>query len=190
MKKNGMKATTLRTTMVIIIIITIGIATFGFYYFQGKLNTYAISVGQTVSESTAGSSSNAQTIKKIQADIAATQAIADKSASITASSLDYQNQTIADLNKYASNTGISIIDYNFSQSATTAKTSSLAGGIGTSFITITLGNPISYTNLIKFLESIETNLPKMQLTGINISHDQNNSDTITVQPLTIEVYTK
>lgn len=190
MKKNKMKATTLRTTMTIIIIIVIGLSAFGFYYLQGKLNTYAVSVGQTVSESTAGGGSSTQTIKKIQANIADIQAIADKSASITASSLDYQNQMITDLNKYASNNGISIIDYNFSQPTTTSKSSGLTGGTGTSFITITLSNPISYTGLIKFLESIETNLPKMQLTGITITHDQNTSGTVTVTPLTIEVYTK
>jgi hypothetical protein len=189
MKKSKMKATTLRTTLSFIIIIVIGLSALGFYYIQGKLNTYAVSVGQAVSESTAGGT-NTGTIKNIQEEIAEVQAASTKADSITVSSLDYQTQIIKDLNKYASNTGISITDYSFTQATSTATKVQTIPGVGINSITITLGNPIPFDNLIQFLKSIENNLPKMQINGINISHDQTSADAVTIDPLTIEVYTR
>lgn len=184
MKKSKMKATSLRTTMVMIIIITIILAGVGFYYAQSYLSSFATSITPTISKSTAGNN-NPQATKKIQEEIAKAQTAVDKSNGLTSTLADYQNKVVKDLNTYASNNNITISDYKF---ATPAKVSGLADNIQSNTITITLGNPIAFTNLMKFFKSIETNLPKMQITGINLTRDPSQKDMVAVDPLIIETY--
>ncbi len=185
MKKTKLKATNLRTVMMIIVVIIIATSGFGFYYAQSQLNAMAVSVGQKISESAVDGKNNQPTIK-LKAQIAGAKTAIDKVSSLTVSSQDYQNQMIKDLNKYSSNTGVSITDYSFSAQAATGSSSSATTGS----ITITLGSPVSFTNLMKFLKSIESNAPKMQIKGIDLSRNQSSAGYVTVSPLTIEVYTK
>jgi len=190
MKKSKTKATTLRTFLSVFIIIIIGLSVIGFYYTQDWLNKLAVEIGRTVSDSTAGNS-NTQAFKNLQDDIAKNQVSAKKANNIITSSQNYQSQVPQDLNKYASSTGVSIVSYNLTQSATAGVQSSVSiNGVQSSFITITLGSPVQFTNLMQFLKAIESNLPKMQLTGINISSVPGSDNTVTIEPLTIEVYTQ
>jgi hypothetical protein len=175
--------------MIVIIVLFIGSSAFGFYYVQDKLNTFATSVGQTIAESVVGGT-NTQAITKLQAKITEIQPAADKANTLTTSSQDYQNQMVKDLNKYAANTGITITDYNFTVQAPAGAKSASIGGAGTGFITISLGNPIPFANLMKFLKSIESNIPKMQISGINLSRSQSPANSVTVEALTIAVYTR
>lgn len=184
MKKSKMKATSLRTIMIVTIIMTIILAGIGFYYAQNYLSNFATSVTPTISKSTAGNN-NPQAIKRIQEEITKAQTAIDKSNNITSTLTDYQNQIVKDLNKYASNNNMSISDYKF---ATPAKVPGLANSIQSNTITITLGNPIAFTDLMQFFKSIETNLPKMQITGVNLTRDPSQKDTVTVDPLIIETY--
>jgi hypothetical protein len=186
MKKTKMKATTLRRTMTVLIIFVIIGSAIGFYFAQKQLKNYAITVGGVVSESTAGGTNTAG-IKKLQEEIAEFQTSAEKANSITTSTQDYQNQAIQDLNKYAANSGISITDYNFAQPTTKSVG---PAGVGLGYITITLNNPIPFNNFLQFLISIENNIPKMQITGVDLSRDSSSTDAITVRPLTVEVYTR
>lgn len=186
MKKSKMKATSLRTTMVTIIIVTMILTGVGFYYAQGYLDSFATSIAPTISKSTAGND-NPQVTEKIQKEIAEIQTTVDKSNSITSTLADYQNRVVKDLNIYASNNSITISDYKF---ATPAKVSGLANNIQSNTITITISNPIAFTNLMKFFKSIETNLPKMQITGVNLKRDSSQKDMVTVDPLIIETYIK
>lgn len=186
MKKTKLKATSLKSMMVAAIIITIGLAAGGFYFAQDWLSTFAISVGQTIAQSTNGSNTS-QGIQNLKEEMAQKQVVAGKASSITISSQDYQSQAISDLNKYAANTGISITK---AAPATAESTLPAINGVRINYITITLGSPIPMTSLIQFLKSIETNLPKMQLAGIKVNQVQDSSNNVSVDPLTIEVYTK
>lgn len=186
MKKSKMKSTTLRTLMSAIVVITILLAAVGFYYAQDYLRTFAVSISQTVSKSTEGNN-NPQAITKLKEEIAEVQVAADKANNIATTVQDYQNQTVKDLNKYASNNGISITDYKF---APLAPSNGLIGIAQTGSITITLSNPITFANLMKFFKSIETNIPKMQITGISLTRDPASKDKVTVEPLTIDLYVR
>jgi hypothetical protein len=189
MKKTKMKATTLRRSMTTILIIAICASTVAFYYIQSQLNTYAISTRKVISESTLGGTGTAG-ITKFQEEIAEAQVVSQKAITITTPIQDYQTQAIKDLNKYAANAGITITDYSFSQSTSSKTATTLPNGVGVSSVTITLNNPVPYSNLMQFLKSIENSTPKIQLDSINISPDQNNKNAVTVQPLTIEIYTR
>ena len=181
MKKTNTKASSLRSIMVILLLLAIGLSAVGFYYAQVWLNDFAISVGQVVAKSTANSTSS-QGISQLQSIMSSKQTVIDKLNVFTVSSHDYQSQALDDLNKYAANNEISISDFNV--------TSPAAAAINVKNITIKLTNPVQISSLIKFLKSIETNLPKMQITEITIKDNSSKTGTVNVDPLTIEVYTK
>jgi len=190
MKNPRIKATSLRTVMIVSILIIITILTVGFYFAQDWLNTQIAESDKT----TIGSSvvnKNAASVKKIQDEITKYQASATKANTLIVSSQDYQSQIIQDLKKYAAANNITISTYSFSQSTSSdTKASVSIKGVTSNFINITLNDSIKLTNLIKFLKSIEVSVPKMQLTGINVTPIPNSQDSVRVEPLTIEVYTK
>jgi hypothetical protein len=189
MSKANTKAASLRTMMVVLIVIIIGLSAFGFYLAQDQLNTLAISTGQTIAKSTDGSISS-QGIANLKEEMVKKQVVISKASNITVPSQDYQSQIIADLTKYATNNGLLITDYNVSNSTITGLKASTTNGVKSNYITITLGNPVPMIGLIKFLKSIESNLPKMQLTGITLKDNPALSGTVNIDPLTIEVFTK
>jgi hypothetical protein len=192
MKQSGIKATTFRTFMIVTIFIIIGLSTFGFYYAKNWINKFAIEVNSTAPQSTTNND-NVQVTKQLKDSIAENQVVANKAISIVTTSQDYRNKTTQDLNKYASDTGVSIASYDFEKSAATktvTKTSRLINGVQSNLFTVTLDNPVPFTNLMRFLKSIESNLPKIQIKDIDISRVPNSDDTVTIKPLTLEVYTK
>lgn len=188
MKKSSLKATSIRTTLSFSLFIMLLIFTVGFYFVQGWLNSLATDIGRTVFEST-GSSENL-TIKQLQTDLDNNKLAADKASGMIASSQAYKTQIVEDLNKYASNNGITIASYSLEQSPANGASIPAINGLSSSYITITLANPIQYTNLMQFFKSIESNLPKMQITGVNMRMDSTSSNAVTIDPITIGVYTR
>ncbi len=182
MKKSSLKPTTLRSVFVVLIFIIIIIMCGGFYYAQDQLYKLA------TENETSGSS--AQTDTQLMSDINSHQTTVEKANSITASNQDYQSQIMSDLNKYATATGVSIASQTSAQAPLNSTSTAPITGVQINYVSVTLNNPVSYTNLIKFLKAIETNLPKMQLTGISITPNANTPDSVSVEPLIIKVYTK
>ena len=186
MKKSRIKATTIRMAMFIALSLIILLTATGFYFAQDWLRNFATKSNQTSSASTVGNN-NSQSLQQIQDDIAANQASADKANSMIASSQNYQTQIINDLNKYASTAGVSIVSHKSAQSpASVIKIAGLESG----FVTITLANPVPLKNLLQFFKLIEASLPKMQITGIDLTPTSSSSDSVTVEPITIGVYTR
>lgn len=188
MKKNQFKATTLRmillTATLIISVVSVG----GFYVTQGLLKKLAEQHNKSF-DTTSSAKSNIP-IGKLQSDIANNQEIIDRIDNVYMSKHDYQSKTIDDLKKYASVSNVSISDYSFEKaSSKDSKTEQSSESIENK-LTITITNPIKFSNLIKFIKGIETNSPKMQLTGIDISQVVGQKEMVNVKPLTIKVYTK
>jgi hypothetical protein len=63
-------------------------------------------------------------------------------------------------------------------------------GVKTQFVSVTLGNPVEFTKLLEFIQAIETNVPKMKLTGISMDSSSGQSGSVSVKPIIIEVYTE
>jgi len=187
-KAKTMTAVSLRTILVIALLITIAASCLGFYQAQGQLREFAVTVGQIIGNSKSGTTSPDGLIA-LQQQLAARQTSIDKAASVTVAGTGYQSQAIKDLTKYATDTGITITNYTASDVATTATATTEIFGIKSKYLTITLQNPVKMNSLVKFLSLVETNLPKMQLTGISLSQADGNS-MVSVDPLTIGVYTK
>ena len=199
MKQSGITASKLRVILSVMVVFLIGLSAVGFYFGQSWLQTLAVSVSRTIADSKV-SGGDVQSLKKIQADLLTRQGIIAKANSIMASSQDYQNQTIQDLDRYAAGTGITISNYSFAPTAAAAPaagTGAAAGAApsapatGSKSVTVTLTSPLAYTKLLKFMSAIESNLPKMQVSSVNLGRvTGSDSDSIRTEQLTIEVYTQ
>jgi len=188
-KKTRIKATTIRTTMSVVIAMTIGLSIFGFYFAQDMLKTFETEVDSVVLKSKLNKPSSSQT-KMSEEDIAKYQAPYDIAAGLTTPTQDYQTTITKDLNQYASINSISITDFNFSSTAIMTNTTLQSSGISTNQVTIKLSSPVNFTGLMQFLKSIESSAPKLQLTGINLTSVPGQNNSVTVEPLTIEFYTR
>ena len=194
MKKPKLTALKLRVMLSVTVIVLIGLTATGFYFGQNWLRTLAVSVSQTVADSKA-SGGDVQSLKKLQTNLLARQGIVDKANSIISSSQNYQNQVIQDLDKYAAEANITISNYNFTSptavAPTPSSTAQTAPAAGPTSVTVTLTSPITYVKLLKFMTAIESNLPKMQVSSINLGRVASGaSDSVKTEQLAIEVYTQ
>lgn len=184
MKQKGMTATKLRALLVVLIIMLIGLAGVGFYFGQQILGDYAATVRQTVANSTA-SGNDVQSLKKLQEELVARQDIIAKANTLFATNQDYQNQVIKDLGTYAAKTGISISNYGFSAASAVGAT-----GTPSTSVTITVGNPVSYTSLLAFMAAVEGSVPKMQIGNLTLTRIDGDSNSVSTAQMTVEVYTR
>jgi hypothetical protein len=186
MKKSKMTASKLRGILSFLIVITLALSATGFYYAQGWLSKLAVSVSHTIADSTT-SGNNVQALNKLQVELSSRQDIIARANNISISRQTYQTQAVGDLTSYARETGVSISNYTFPASdaapATTASTP-------TTTITLTLGNPVSYVSLLKFMKAIEGSLPKMQILNINIGRVTGDSQSVRVDQLTVAISTR
>ena len=171
-----------------------------FWATDDYLKQFAVEVNHTNVDANA-SRDNIQTLQKIQDELAAKRSIVDRASSIVAESksYQYQDQIIKDLNDYATKSGISIINLDFSDKTAPA-TGSPAGaqapatvapvinGVKSISVNVAIKNPVSYTNMLKFIQSIEQNLTKMQISKISFTRDATGG--ITSDTFALEVYTR
>lgn len=127
----------------------------------------------------------------------------------------YQDQIISDLNQYAGSAGVVITNITFgttetSSSATVAPpttgatatpapsavggataTPGAPAGVKSTNATITIKNPVGYSNMLNFLHLVEQSLFKMKISQISLSRPTDtgsNGDQVNSDALTIEVY--
>lgn len=184
MKKSGMSAVGFRSLLIVLIVLSIGLAIVGFYFAQNALVAYSKVVGQTVDDSTS-TGKDVQSLKTLQEELTAKQAIVSKAMSLLASTSNYQSQAINDINTYASESGLSVSNYSFGQTPTAA----VPGLPTTSNITVTLTSPMPYLSLLKFIRLVETNIPKMQISSINLTREESDSTMVKTDQISIDVYT-
>ena len=183
MKKPNINASTLKIIMRSIIVISICLSVLGFYIVQKSLNTFATEVGAVVSKSTTPSDGlvNSNSLKN---EIAKYQTSSDKAGKIAFSSLNFKDEISKYISKYTSLNNISVTDFSYSNTAMTQA----VGILATDNVTVTLSGSVNFTDLMQFLKSIESTIPKMQISKINLT--RNTDKTLTVAPITIEFYTR
>ncbi|HUC96731.1 MAG TPA: hypothetical protein VMR16_03665, partial [Candidatus Saccharimonadales bacterium] len=126
----------------------------------------------------------------LQSDINNHEADSAKAASLISSDVGFENSIHQDLNKYAAGIGISVTSISPIQPPSFESTVASIAGIEPEYVSITIGNPIQFTKLLEFIQAVETNIPKMRITGIDITNDANQDGSVTVKPITVEVYTE
>lgn len=188
MKASYAKATTIRAILSTIAFLATATVIGGFYFAQNYLKDFANQPNAS-SQSVANVISS-QSVTKLQNDINTYKVSNDKANSITLSSRDFPTKITNDLNKYATSTGIDITCAIVETPTSNLKNPTPISNIQPKFISVTFNRSVPFTNFIKFLKAIETNLPKMQPTNITIGRDPSSSNLVKVDPIILEVYIK
>lgn len=136
---------------------------------------------------------NLAKLQQLETELDDMQTIVDRTQQIIAESsqYQYQDQIVRDINAFAARTGVTVTGYTFqddeqSKSASTVKLS----GVKTLVATVSLQAPVKYDNFLRFLKAIEQNLTKMQVTGVNISPDQEDLSAISNPSIGLIIYAK
>ncbi|MEI7539628.1 MAG: hypothetical protein WCJ36_02570 [Candidatus Saccharibacteria bacterium] len=188
MKTNYTEATTIRVILATVAFLTTVTIIGGFYFTQNYLKDFANQ--PNTSSQSVNSAISSQSLTKLQNDISTYKVSNDKANAITLSSRDFPTKITNDLNKYATSTGIDIT-YAVAETPTSnLKNLAPISNIQPKFISVTFNRSMPFTNFIKFLKAIETNLPKMQPTNITISRDPSSGNLVKVDPIILEVYIK
>ena len=172
----------------LIILLVVGIG-YGSYYIHQRLSNYVVEVDhlEIDSEINQQGIENAQ---KLRIALNENKDSVARAAAIVADTkyYEYQDQIVKDVTSYAAASGLTVLGFDFSATSS-SKTSSIKG-VKTMVATISLQNPVSYMNYLKFLKLIERNLTKMQVTQIDISNDLKAAGNISSPILMLEVYVR
>lgn len=187
MKKSHFNASALRLLLLVSTIIIAVIIVGGFYYAQAWLSNDANSTKTNSYESISGNLSPNE-LTQLQNDVYKHEAVSIKATELFYSAQTYETKVKQDLNNYASKIGISITSIDPTQAPTVDSSSTPISGVIPRYINVTIGNPVQFTKLFEFIQAIETNIPKMKLTGISINGESGQN--VTVKPIIIEIYTR
>lgn len=184
--KKGLKATTMRTVLIFLIVILIIGGAGGFYLGLQQVQSYAVEVSHTAADAHA-SERNIDDLQQLKQNLAESETLVAKANQLFATDASYQSQALKDIQKYASSAGITIVNTNFDSSADSGTPSGLSGH---NFV-ISIQSPVSYSKLITFLDSIEGNLPKMQVVSVDLSRATGGGeDTVSSGDIKIAIATR
>lgn len=172
----------------LIILLVAGIG-YGTYFIHQRLSDYVVAVDHLKIDSEINQQ-GIENAQKLRIALDKNKDSVNRAAAIVADTkyYEYQDQIVKDITSYASASGITVLGFDFS--ATSSSKASSISGVKTMVATISLQNPVSYTNYLKFLKLIERNLTKMQVTQIDISNDLKAAGTINSPVVTLEVYVR
>lgn len=184
MKKSEMKASSVRKFLTVLLVLVIAGAIGGFYYGLQQVRSFAIEVNHSLADASA-SGKQIDELRILKSTLAESESLVAKANSLFATNDTYQAQALKDIQKYASLYGLTVTNTDFDPDQPPITTVN-----GRAF-EITLQSPLSYSNLLKFLDAIEGNLPKMQIVSINLSRPTPPvSNTVASQAITIVISTR
>lgn len=178
-KSSNFSPDSLRIILIIILIVLIGAAGYGFYWAENQLNDFAIELQTSLLKSKPTEKTQTTNIKESQATI-------DKATKFQVSTSTYLSQATSDINTYAIKSGITI-ESILPENQITPEPS--IGGLEKKLVNVQIKNPAKTIDLITFLKLIETNIPKMQIQGITLNNSSE-KDSVNVEPIIIELYTE
>lgn len=177
MAKQTFKASNLRALLAFLLIAVVIGGGALFYYGLGIVRDYSVEVNHRLKDADA-SGRQVQQLQFLKNQLAQSESLISKADKLFATPGAYQGQVLTDLRSYANKTGLSIESTDFSNPAETGEYS----------VAVTLRQPVSYRNLIQFLEYVETSLPKLQVSAIELSPASNASaDSVSVGTIKINV---
>lgn len=215
MKSNGLTPIRLRLILAVLLILLSAAAVGVFMVGYNQIKLHASTAQDVAAKAQASQSSldNLRTTKKLLEENKSAVARADQLVSQSKSYV-YQDQIISDINRYASEAGLSITNITFTDAKTTPvsaptttatsgatsaggaspslTTAASPAGVKSMTATVTLKNPVDYNNILTFIHLLEESLFKMQVSeiGLSRSSDQNKPDGVSSDVLTIEVYVR
>lgn len=205
--KQRFTARSLRIVLIILLILTFIAGIAAFVFAKDFLGGYATKVSERNALANIGDT-NLQALNKLEKYLQDNKAVVEKTENIVADSKEYryQNQIISDMNGFASSVGISIDSFDFTTSQAEAATEAAAqgttdasaaatpeptSGLRSTKATVTVRTPILYTSLLKFIQKIEQNKTKMQITSVSLTRSTDATQpvgSVDSQSFIIEVY--
>lgn len=183
--KKGMKATGLRSALTVFLVLLILVIGGGFYLGLQQVRSYAVEVSHTIADSEASANIVTQ-FQQLKQALTESETLVDKANRLFSTDATYQSQALKDVQKYASDIGLTISNTNFEVAQDAA-----VGGVGKGHsFEITVQSPVAFSKLLRFLDAIEGNLPKMQIAGITVSRIVTGGTDVTVEGVTIEISTR
>lgn len=183
--KNQLKATTARTFLTTLLIIVMLASAGGFYFGLQQVRAVAVDVTHASQDASAGNN-QVQELQELQLQLEQTKALVEKADTMFAPVAGYQGRVLTDIKTYATASGLTVTTTEFGEAG---EQSSESGE--TRLLTITLGQPVSYTSLLRFLQLTEGSIPKITVNGIKITRiDGGAAGFVTVDPITLRISVK
>lgn len=109
-----------------------------------------------------------------------------------------QSTVVAEISQFAARSGVAVDSVNFESNLKSApvaankgsKKAAIPAGVTTIPISIKLSNGVEYSNLLNFLQSIENNRRKSQITSIELSPDLANRSRLNQVRIVLNVYAR
>jgi hypothetical protein len=179
-KRQSFNPQALRGVLLVILIFIISGGAGLFYIGLNQVRDFAVEVNHTIVDAQA-SDTQVQRLQKLKGQLAQSESLIAKANQMFATPATYQAQAITDTRNYANAAGLTITKTNFD--AQTPGTDPV--------MTVSLKTPVSYAKLIQFLDGIEGNVPKMQVSSIGINHlNGGGADSVTVDDIKITIATR
>jgi hypothetical protein len=189
-----MNAVLFNRLLIVGLLVMVALVGFGFYWGAQFLSDQAQKADHAKIDASLKNEDLAQ-LKRLEFELESKKDIVTRAEQIVAESKEYQyqDQIVRDINSFANAAGVQVLGYNFGAPAQNKKSSKPAGPVsGVNAITanITLKSPLPYSNFMRFLKAIEQNLTKMQVTGINMTPDQEDSNLISNPAVGLIIYVR
>lgn len=167
----------LRAILAVVLVVIIAAGGAVFYFGLEMVKEYASEVNQSTVDAEA-SGKQINQLQALRSQLSQSDSLVAKANQLFATPANYQTQVLRDVKNYADAAGLSIASTNFSDPAQS----------GAYSITVTFKNPVSYSKLIAFLNNVEGNLPKLQVSSITLGHaDSANPDHVQTGEIKIDV---
>lgn len=179
--KKPMRAASLRSFLVAVIIILLLVVAGGFYLGFQQVRSFAVEVSHSVADADA-SGKQIEELQVLKKELEERESLVTKANKLFATTDNYQSQALSDVQKYAQVHGVTILNTNFE--------GDVEGSTSHTFV-ITLQSPVAYTKLLQFLDAIEGNLPKMQVTSVSLGHTTGGAaNEVTTEAIKIGISTR
>jgi len=156
-QKKRFKPQNLRAILSVVFILLVVAGCAGFYFGINIVRDYAVEVNHRLADADA-SGKQVQELQQLKEQLSQSNSLIQKADQLFATPASYQAQVLTDLKRYADSAGLAIAATTFSDPATT----------GIHSVTITLRQPVGYSNLITFLNAVEGSLPKLQVSSLSL----------------------
>ena len=191
--KSQMTAKRLRVVLMVAMLLVIVAVGGGFYFAHKSLLGYAKAISQLNADADTGDQSIA-TLRSLEEKLDSEKQTIDIAQSVVSDSSSFATTVYQDINRIASESGVSIASFEFVNSDTstsapattpqvaptspapaaaqsTPSTGAAPSGVSQKSVTVTLASPVSYEKLMTFISKIEANELKLQIAKVNLTKE-------------------
>lgn len=178
----GMSASNFRFVIGLIFVVIIAGLVAGYYFGSSLLTNQAEDLKDYLN-SNSSTVNNSATVLKYKSILENNANLQTKIAELSTPVANYRDQVDTILKSYATKSGISIESLSY-EAATASRVDARVVGVN-------IDGQVNYDNLVKFLTYIESTLPKINVSKLNLSVGSNTTPgNVIVDDLTLEVLVK